>query len=51
MVASALEYELRHWSRLHPRHKLPRVVYVIPTGSNPSGTERALCWLVPALLL
>lgn len=37
MVASALEYELRHWSRLHPRHKLPRVVYVIPTGSNPSG--------------
>lgn len=38
----AIEDTLVNWDTLHPGQKKPKVVYVIPTGSNPSGSTMTL---------
>jgi kynurenine/2-aminoadipate aminotransferase len=38
----AIENLLVNWETLHPEKKKPRIVYVIPVGSNPSGSTLTL---------
>jgi kynurenine/2-aminoadipate aminotransferase len=37
LIPSSLESLLLNWSKTHPNKAKPRVLYTIPTGSNPSG--------------
>ncbi|KAF2072486.1 hypothetical protein CYY_006195 [Polysphondylium violaceum] len=40
MIPSKLEDTLANWD--HSKHKFPRVIYLIPTGQNPSGSTMNL---------